>query len=171
MAVERQGAATLRGNPFTVVGKELKPGDTAPNFSLVGPGNSDVTLQSTAGKVRILSTVPSLDTPVCSTETQKWEKQRSDLGGIEMITASMDLPPAQARWTNEHGIEHVVASAHKNEQFATDYGVLLKDLRLLQRAVFVIGKDDKVKYTQYVTEITEEPDYDAAIAAAKQAAG
>jgi thiol peroxidase len=169
MAVERQGAASLRGNPFTVIGAELKPGDAAPDFNVVGAGNSNVSLKDTAGKVRIISTVPSLDTPVCSTETKKWEAQRADLGDIAMLTVSMDLPPAQARWTSENKVEHVVASSHKNEQFAIDYGVLIKELRFLQRAVFVVGKDDKVKYVEYVQELPSEPDYDKAIAAAKAA--
>ena len=169
MAVERAGAASLRGNPFTVVGAELKPGDAAPDFNLVGPGNANLSLKDTVGKVRIISTVPSLDTAVCSTETRKWEAQKADLGDIAMITVSMDLPPGQARWTAEHGVEHTVASSHKNEQFATDYGVLIKELRFLQRAVFVVGKDDKVKYVEYVQELPTEPDYDKAIAAAKAA--
>src|SRR3954469_5479183 len=170
MAVERPGAASLRGNAFTVLGAELKPGDAAPEFSLVGAGMSNVSLADTAGKVRIIATVPSLDTPVCSTETKKWEAQRADLGDIAMITVSMDLPPGQARWCNENGVEHTVASSHKNEQFATDYGVLIKELRFLQRAVFVVGKDDKVKYVEYIQELPTEPDYDKAIAAAQEAA-
>ncbi len=99
MAVERAGAASLRGNPFTVVGAELKPGDAAPDFNRVGPGNANLSLKDTAGKVRIISTVPSLDTAVCSTETRKWEAQKADLGDIAMLTVSMDLPPGQARWT------------------------------------------------------------------------
>jgi thiol peroxidase len=170
MAVERQGAASLRGNPFTVIGAELKPGDMAPEFKLVGAGNANVSLGDTAGKVRIISTVPSLDTPVCSTETRQWEARRADLGDIAMITVSMDLPPAQARWTSENKVEHTVASSHKSEQFATDYGVLIKELRFLQRAVFVVGKDDKVKYVEYVQELPTEPDYDKALAAAREAA-
>jgi thiol peroxidase len=169
MAVERPGAASLRGNAFTVIGAELKPGDTAPDFNVVGAGMSSVTLKDTAGKVRIISTVPSLDTPVCSTETKKWEASRGDLGDIAMLTISMDLPPAQARWTAENGVEHTVASSHKNEQFATDYGVLIKELRFLQRAVFVVGKDDKIRYVEYVQELPTEPDYDKAIAAARAA--
>jgi thiol peroxidase len=169
MAVERQGAASLRGNPFTVIGSELKPGDQAPEFSLVGPGNSNLSLADTAGKVRIISTVPSLDTAVCATETRKWDAQRADLGDIALITVSMDLPPGQARWTSENKVEHTVASSHKSEQFATDYGVLIKELRFLQRAVFVVGKDDKVKYVEYVQELPTEPDYDKAIEEARAA--
>ena len=170
MAVERAGAASLRGNPFTVIGSELKPGDPAPEFNLVGAGNADVSLKDTAGKVRIISTVPSLDTAVCSTETKKWEAQRADLGDIAMITVSMDLPPGQARWTSENSVEHTVASSHRSEQFATDYGVLIKELRYLQRAVFVVGKDDKIKYVEYVQELPSEPDYDRALDAAREAA-
>jgi len=171
MAVEqRKGAATLRGHEFTVLGKELKVGDDAPDFTLVGAGNSVVNLRDTAGKVRIISTVASLDTAVCSTETRKWESQRADLGDIEMLTISMDLPPAQARWRAEHGVGHWVLSSHKNEQFATDYGVLIQELRFLQRAVFVVDKNNRIAYIEYVTEIPSEPDYDKAIAAAKKAA-
>jgi thiol peroxidase len=170
MAVERAGAASLRGNPFTVIGAALKPGDTAPDFSLIGAGMSNVSLKDTAGKVRIIATVPSLDTPVCSTETKKWEASKAELGDIVMITVSMDLPPGQARWTAENNVEHTVASSHKSEQFATDYGVLIKELRFLQRAVFVVGKDDKVAYAEYVQELPSEPDYDKAMAAAREAA-
>ncbi len=168
---ERSSAATLRGNSFTVLGRELRPGDTAPNFSLVGAGNSTVSLQDSAGKVRLISCVPSLDTPVCSTETQKWEAKRPSLGDVELITISMDLPPAQARWSGEHGVQHAVLSAHKNEQFGIDYGVLIKELRLLQRSVFVVDSDDKVRYVEYVQEIPFEPDYDEAMQALKAIGG
>ena len=168
---ERKGAATFRGHEFTVLGKELRVGDRAPDFAVVGPGMLDVRLQDWAGKVRIVSTVASLDTPVCSAETRTWEARRADLDGdIAMLTVSMDLPPAQARWRAEHAVEHTVASAHKNEQFALDYGVLIRELRYLQRAVFVVGRDDTIVYVEYVTEIASEPDYDAAIEAARRAA-
>ncbi len=168
---EREGAATFRGHQFTVLGKELEVGDPAPDFALVGPGMLDVGLKDWAGKVRIISTVASLDTPVCSAETQKWEARRADLDDIAMLTISMDLPPAQARWRAEHDVEHTVASAHKNEQFAIDYGVLIRELRYLQRAVFVVDKEGTIAYVEYVREIRSEPDYDTAIAAARRAAG
>ena len=167
---ERPGAVTLRGNPFTLLGRELKEGDTAPDFTLVGPGMSEVTLKDSAGKVRLISCVPSLDTPVCSTETRKWEQQRGNLGDVEMLTVSMDLPFAQQRWCAENNVEHKTASAHKNEQFGIDYGVLIKELRILDRAIFVVDKSDKIRYVEYVKEISTEPDYDRAIQAAKQAA-
>ena len=171
MAVERPGAASLRGKQLTVIGEPLKPGDAAPEFDLVGAGMTSVSLKDTEGKVRIIATVPSLDTPVCSTETKKWEAQRADLGDIAMITVSMDLPPGQARWTTENKVEHSVVSSHKNEQFAIDYGVLIKELRFLQRAVFVVGKDDTIEYAEYVQELPTEPDYDKVLAAAREAAG
>lgn len=170
MAVERVGAASLRGHLFTVIGAELKPGDAAPDFNLIGAGMFTVSLKDTASKVRIIATVPSLDTPVCSTETRRWEASKPQLGNIAMITVSMDLPPGQARWTAENQIEHTVASSHKSEQFGTDYGVLIKELRYLQRAVFVVGKDDKVAYVEYIQDWSSEPDYDKAIAAALEAA-
>ena len=168
---ERPGAVTLRGNPFTLLGRELQPGDPAPDFTLVGPGMSEVTLKDSAGKVRLISCVASLDTPVCSAETQQWERRRGRLPDVEMLTVSMDLPFAQQRWRTENKVEHQTASAHKSEKFGIDYGVLIKELRILDRAVFVVDKDDKIRYVEYVKEISSEPDYDKAIEAAKQAAG
>lgn len=169
---ERKGAATFRGHEFTVLGRELRVGEAAPDFALIGPGMLDVGLKDWAGKVRIISTVTSLDTPVCSAETRTWEARWADLDGdIALLTVSMDLPPAQARWRAEHAVEHTVASSHKNEQFAIDYGVLIRELRYLQRAVFVVDKSDTIVYVEYVTDISNEPDYDKAIAAARQAAG
>lgn len=167
---ERSGAVTLRGNPFTLLGSELKVGDTAPDFNLVGPGMTEVTLKDSAGKVRLISCVPSLDTPVCSTETQKWEQQRASLGDIVMLTVSMDLPFAQQRWCAANNVEHTTLSAHKNEQFGTDYGVLIKELRILDRAVFVVDDQDKIRHVEYVKEISTEPDYEKAMEAVKQAA-
>ncbi|MFN8521903.1 MAG: thiol peroxidase [Chloroflexota bacterium] len=170
MAVnERPGAATLRGNPFTLLGSELKVGDTAPDFTLVGAGMSSVSLADSKGKVRLISCVPSLDTPVCSTETRKWEAERAALGDVELITISMDLPFAQARWVGEHDVKHPALSAHKNEQFGIDYGVLIKELRILDRAVFVVDKHDQIVHVEYVKEISTEPDYGKALAAAKAA--
>lgn len=169
MAVEeRPNAVTLRGKPFTLLGRELKVGDTAPDFTLIAPGMSEVSLQDSAGKVRLVSCVPSLDTPVCSTETQKWDQQRGDIGAVELLTISMDLPFAQARWSWAHGVEHRTVSAHKNEQFGIDYGVLIKELRILDRAVFVVDKDDTIRYVEYVKDVSSEPDYDKAIQAVKQ---
>lgn len=171
MAVqERSEAVTVRGKPFTLLGQELKPGDKAPDFELVAPGMSEVTLKDSAGKVRLISCVPSLDTPVCSTETQKWEQFRPKMGDVEMLTVSMDLPFAQGRWCSANSVEHKTASAHKNEQFGVDYGVLIKELRILDRALVVVGKDDTIRYVEYVKEVSTEPDYDRAMQAVKEAA-
>ncbi len=170
MAVEeRPGAATLRGRPFTVLGRELNRGDQAPEFSLVGPGNLPVSLQDSAGRARLISCVPSLDTPVCTTETRKWEESREQMGGAEMLTVSMDLPFAQQRWCAANHVEHTTLSAHRSEQFGIDYGVLIKELRILERAVFVVDRADRVVYVQYVKEISDEPDYEQAMAAVRQA--
>jgi thioredoxin-dependent peroxiredoxin len=166
---ERSGAVTLRGNPFTLLGSELKAGDRAPDFNLVGPGMFEVTLRESAGKVRLISCVPSLDMAVCSAETQKWEQQRASLGDIVMLTVSMDLPYAQQRWRAVNHVEHTTLSAHKNEQFGTDYGVLIKELRILDRAVFVVDGQNVIRHVEYVKEISTEPDYDKAIEAVKQA--
>jgi thiol peroxidase len=170
MATEREGAVTMRGNPITLVGNEIKVGDTAPNFELVGQDMSPVKSSEYSGKVLILSAVPSLDTPVCDTETRRWDKERASLSGVEMLTVSMDLPMAQKRWCGAAEVGHRTASSHRDEVFATDYGVLMKGPRLLARAVFVVGKDGKVKHAEYVKEVTTEPDYGSALAAAKAAA-
>jgi thiol peroxidase len=169
MAKEREGAVTMRGNPVTLVGDEIKVGDTAPDFELVGQDMSPVKFSDYAGKVLLLSAVPSLDTPVCDTETRRWDKERAALGDVEMLTVSMDLPMAQKRWCGAAEVGHRTASSHRDEAFATDFGVLMKGPRLLTRAVFVIGKDGKVKYVEYVPEVTTEPNYEAALAAAKAA--
>jgi thioredoxin-dependent peroxiredoxin len=170
MANERAGGVTMRGNPLTLVGDEVKVGDAAPDFELVGQDMSPVKLSDYAGKVVIVSAVPSLDTPVCDTETRRWDKERAALGDdVEMLTVSMDLPFAQKRWCGASEVGHRTASSHRDEDFATSYGILVKELRLLARTVFVIGKDGKVKYTEYVKEIASEPNYDAALAAAKAA--
>jgi thiol peroxidase len=170
MATEREGAVTMRGNPVTLVGNELKAGDSAPDFELVGQDMSPVKLSDYAGKTVIISAVPSLDTPVCDTETRRWDKERASLGDVEMLTVSMDLPMAQKRWCGAAEVGHRTASAHRDEKFATDYGVLMKPARLLARSVFVVGKDGKIKHAEYVKEVTTEPNYDAALQAAKAAA-
>lgn len=171
MPTEHKGAATMRGNPLTVVGDQLKPGDEAPDFDLVGQDMTPVRLSGLRGKVLILSAVPSLDTGVCDTETRRWEQERQQLGpDVEMLTVSMDLPFAQRRWCGAAEVQHQTASSHKNEQFAIDYGLLVKELRLLARTVFVIGKDGTIKYAEYVQEIAQEPNYEPALKAAKRAA-
>jgi len=166
---ERNGIITFQGNPLTLIGKELKPGNAAPGFRVVDNGLAPVTLADFAGKIKILSAVPSLDTPVCDTETRRFNKEAATLpDNIVVLTVSMDLPFAQARWCGAAGIDRVkTLSDYQERSFAEAYGVLIKELKLLARAVFVVDADDTIRYLQIVPEITEEPDYDAALNAAK----
>lgn len=164
---ERPEAVTLRGKPFTLLGRELGPGDLAPPFTLVGAGLVPVSLADSDGTVRLLSCVPSLDTPVCSLETKRWEERRAELGDLTMLTISMDLPFAQARWGTANGVSHPLLSSHLSRQFGIDYGILIKELRLLDRAIFVVDRDGMIRHAEYVREVSSEPDYEAAVAAIK----
>jgi thiol peroxidase len=151
-------------------------GDSAPAFRLAcfDPETEqmlEVSLADSAGQVHLLNVVNSLDTPVCHVETRRWEQLRADLPpDLRLYTVSMDLPFAQARWRRAEGVEHDALSAHASEQFGCDYGVLLKEWRLLQRAVFVIDADGTVVHAEYVADQMTEPDYDAAVRAAAAAA-
>jgi thiol peroxidase len=170
----RPGAFTGRGNPLTALGDELRPGDLAPDAVLAGKGfvPEPVRISDYRGRVLILSCVPSLDTPTCDRETRHWEEERRGLGGdIEMLTVSVDLVFAQARWCGAADVTHKTASAYMNPQFGIDYGVLIEENRLLGRAVFVIDREGRIRHVEYVRELTEEPDYAAALAAARSAAG
>src|SRR5215213_5028930 len=177
MATERVGEAFELGEPLTVVGARLRPGDPAPDFVLahVDPATQTlrpVGLADSAGRVRLLNVVNSLDTPVCHAETRRWEQRRADLPpGTVVHTVSMDLPYAQARWQTAEGVAHPVLSAHRAEAFGVAYGVLLKEWRLLQRAVFVIDRADRIAHAEYVADQLREPDYDAAVGAVRRAAG
>jgi thiol peroxidase len=173
--IERTGEAFELDERLTVLGAQLEPGAIAPDFTLdhLDPATqvlSTVSLADSAGKLRVLSVVPSLDTSVCSIQTQKWDQLRHDLPeGAVLYTISMDLPYAQSRWQIAENVEHVALSAHKNEQFAIDYGLLLREWRLLQRAIFVIDGDGRITYVEYVPDQGAEPDYDRAIAAIRAA--
>ena len=176
MIEERTGEAFELGEQLTVVGSKLGPGDMAPGFELdhFDQANEEmrtVRLSDSAGSVRLLNVINSLDTPVCHVETHRFEDSRSDLPpDVWIYTISMDLPFAQARWHQAENVSHQSLSSHRSEQFGRDYGVLLKEWRLLQRAVFVIDKNDRIVYAEYVTDQMTEPDYDAALAAARGAA-
>ena len=168
---ERKGAVTLRGNPMTLIGPELKVGDKAPDFKLVGNDMKPVTLADTSGKVRIIACVPSLDTPVCDTETRRFNEEAGKLPGVDILTVSMDLPFAQSRWCGAAGVKNVrTLSDYQERSFGPAYGVLIKELLLEARAVFVVDKDNTVRYVQYVKEMAEQPDYEAALAAARKLA-
>lgn len=174
--MERLGAAFELGEQLTALGRPLAVGETAPDFALdhFDPGAQEmrvVRLADSAGQVRLLSTINSLDTPVCHVETRRWEQSLAELpAGIVVYTVSMDLPYAQARWQAAEGATHLALSAHKHEEFGRDYGVLLKEWRLLQRAVFVIDRDDRLVHVEYVADQMREPDYAAAIARARATA-
>ena len=166
---ERNEAATFQGNPLTLVGDEIKVGDKAPDFTVLQNDLSPATLSDYADKVLILTLVPSLDTPVCDMEVRRFNSEAAALGDdIKILTVSMDLPFAQARWCGAAGVEAVeTLSDHRDASLGKKYGALIKELQLLTRAVFVIDRDGAIKYAEYVKEITEEPDYAAALDAAK----
>jgi len=173
MAEERKGAVTMRGNPMTLVGPEIKPGQKAPAFTLVGKGLQPASLDQFKGKVKIISTVPSLDTPVCDAETRRFNEEAAKLpGDVQILTVSMDLPFAQARWCGAAGVDKVTTlSDYRSAEFGQKYGALIKELHLLARAVFVVDKNDNVTYAEYVPEVANHPNYEAALEAARKAAG
>ena len=162
MSQERKGAATFQGNPLTLLGSELKKGDKAPDFKLIDTGLKPVVLADSKGKTRLISVVPSIDTPVCDLQTKRFNQEASKLpANAAVITVSMDLPFAQGRWCGLAGADKVqMLSDYQDHAFGQAYGVLIKELKLLSRAVFVIGADDKVQYVEYVKEITTHPDYE-----------
>jgi len=169
---ERSGIITFKGNPFTLLGPELKVGEKAPDFAVVDNGLAPVSLADSAGKIRIVSSVPSLDTPVCDTETRRFNQEAASLpGDVVVLTISLDLPFAQKRWCGNAGIEKIkTVSDYQERSFGLNYGLLLRELKLLARAVYVIDKNGKVAYREIVKEVTSEPDYDAALTAANKIA-
>lgn len=158
---ERIGMVTMKGNPLTLVGDEVRVGQKAPDFVAIDNNLSPVKFSSYRGKVCILSSVPSLDTPVCATETRKFNEEASRLGpDVAILTISMDLPFAQKRWCGAEGITKVqTLSDHRDASFGTSYGVLIKDLRLLARAVFLVDQKGMIQYIQLVKEVASEPNY------------
>src|SRR4030043_684509 len=167
---ERKGLVTFMGNPVTLIGKEVKVGDSAPDFVVLDNNLSPVKLSSFRGKTCILSSVPSLDTPVCDMETRKFNEAAGRLGkNIAILTISMDLPFAQKRWCAAAGVDKVkTLSDHRDASFGASFGVLIKELRLLARAVFLVDGQGAVQYIQFVKEVTKEPDYDAILSALKK---
>ncbi|MBX3440840.1 MAG: thiol peroxidase [Planctomyces sp.] len=162
---------TLKGNPVTTSGREIKVGDKAPDFSLQNTALEEVTLAASAGKTRIIAAVPSLDTPVCHQESKRFNDEASKLDGVEIFVVSMDLPFGQKRWCGAEDASRIKAlSDHRTGKFGEDYGVLIKGGpldRCHARAVFVIGPDGVVRHVEYVKEIAEHPNYDAVLAAAR----
>jgi thioredoxin-dependent peroxiredoxin len=166
--MERTGATTLKGKPLTLVGPELKAGDAAPEFEVVDGSLSTVHLADTGKRTRIFSVVPSLDTPVCDMQTKRFNEEAAKLNDVDIYTVSMDLPFAQKRWCGAFGVDHVkMLSDHKEGSFGIHYGTLIKELRIESRAIFVVSPENKVKYAEYVKEVSDHPNYDAALAAVK----
>lgn len=158
---ERSGKITMKGNPLTLMGQELKIGDMAPDVVLANNDLAPVSLSSYQGKVCIISSVPSLDTPVCDMETRRFNEEAGALGDdVAIITVSMDLPFAQKRWCGAAGVDKVITlSDYGDRSFGNSYGVLIKELKLLARAVFVVDREGIIQYMQLVNEVTEEPNY------------
>src|SRR5215218_4250996 len=173
--MERVGEAFELDERLTIIGRQLQVGDRAPDFALESfdPDTQAMRVvrpDDSSGRVRLLNVVNSVDTPVCHIETRRWDRLREDLPPeVVLLTISMDLPFAQARWRSAERVGHDLLSAHKDEGFGRAYGVLVKEWRLLQRAVFVIDREDRIVYTDYVANQMAEPDYDAALAAARAA--
>jgi len=169
--MERPGATTMRGNPLTLIGPELKAGDAAPDFTVTDSNLKPVTLKDTGSSVRIISVVPSLDTPVCDAQTKRFNEEAAKLPDVEILTGSMDLPFAQKRWCGAFGVDKVkMLSDHRDASFGASYGTLIKDMRFESRAIFVIDQKNKIRHAEYVKEVADFPNYEAALTAAKGAA-
>ena len=160
---------TMRGNPLTLMGPELKTGDKAPDFNAVNDGLQPVDLAGTGKAVRIFSVVPSLDTPVCDAQTKRFNEEAAKLPELSIYTFSMDLPFAQKRWCGAYGVDHVkMISDHRTGSFGESYGTLIKELHIHSRAIFVLDKDDVLQHVEYVKEVGTHPDYESALATAKK---
>ena len=170
---ERFGAVTIKGAPYTLLGKPLKVGDAAPDAGLTANDWSLVKLSDYVGKVRLINVVSSLDTGICDAQTHKFNEEATKLGkDVVVLTISADLPFAQKRWCGASGLDNVITlSDHKTMAFSDAYGVHLKERRTTGRAVFIVDKAGIVRYAEYVPEIASHPNYDAALAALKRVAG
>ena len=162
---ERKGIITMKGQPLTLLGTGLEVGEPAPDFEALTNDLSPIKLSSFRGKVCIISSVPSLDTSVCDMMTRRFNEEAGSLGDdVVILTISMDLPFAQSRWCGAAGVKNVqTLSDHRDASFGNAFGVLIKELRLLARAVFVVDKEGIVRYVQIVNELTNEPDYEAVL--------
>ncbi|CAH0127242.1 putative thiol peroxidase [Peribacillus sp. Bi96] len=163
-------SVTFKNNPITLVGQELKVGNKAPDFTVLANDLSPVTLSDSKGSVRIISVVPSVDTGVCDAQTRKFNEEAAKLDNVKVLTISNDLPFAQKRWCAASGLDNVqVLSDHRDLSFGEAYGVVMQELRLLARSVFVVNSSDEITYVEYVSEGTNHPNYEGAIEAAKAA--
>jgi thiol peroxidase len=169
-AEERTGEISMKGDPLTLLGPRPMPGRSAPDFALLRTDGSAVTQEDYRGRTVILNTVPSLDTSVCDRQAQRFNAEAADLPGTAVLVVSMDLPFAQKRWCGANAADNIeTLSDHRTGQFGLDYGLLIKENRLLARAVLVIDPSGTLRHVQIVPELAEEPDYDAALEAAREA--
>jgi thioredoxin-dependent peroxiredoxin len=169
---ERKNAVTFKGKGVTLLGPEIKAGQKAPDFTLLDSSMKEVTLVKSKGKVRLLSVVYSLETPVCDLQTRTFEEEAGKNQNVVIYSISMDLPFGQARYNKEHDIRNLkTLSDYREASFGLAYGLLIKETRLLARAIFIIDARDIVRYVEYVKEVTQAPDYEKAIEALKKAAG
>jgi thiol peroxidase len=168
--MERKGIVTIHGNPLTLIGPELKVGDKAPEFTVLDSDLKEVKLQDFKGKIKVISVTPSLDTPVCDLQARRFNQEAAGFAdNVAVLNISMDLPFAIARFCNAAGIDKVkTLSDHRDASFGTAYGVLIKELRLLARSIFVIDKDDIIRLKEIVPEETNHPDYESAVKQIKQ---
>ncbi|WP_411345945.1 thiol peroxidase [Paenibacillus sp. WLX1005] len=169
MTQERTGVAAFKGNAITLIGPELQVGDKAPEFTISKNLLEQSSLSDYAGKIKLISVVPSLDTGVCDAQTRRFNEAASELGNdVVVLTISADLPFAQARWCGAAGVDRVVTlSDYRDNSFGKAYGVLIKEFVIDMRAIFVIDRDDVIRYVEYLPEMSEHPDYDQAITAVK----
>lgn len=166
---KRTGIVTMHGNPMTLVGKEIKVGDKAPDFTVAKNDLSPYSLSDAGNKVKIISVVPSLDTGVCELQTIRFNQEAASLDDVLILTISVDLPFAQSRFCGAHNIDEVITlSDYKDLSFGEAYGFVLEELRLLSRGIVILDKDNTVKYVEYVKEVTDHPNYDKAIEEAKK---
>lgn len=167
----RSGAVTFKGTPLTLAGNEVKVGSPAPDFKLhyFEGGMKELKLADVKGKPTIISVVPSLDTPVCDAQTKRFNDEAGKLPNVDFYSVSMDLPFAQSRWCGAYGVDHVkMLSDHRSGSFGENYGTLIKELRIESRAIFVVDAENKLRYVEYVKEVGDHPDYDAALNAVRQ---
>lgn len=165
---ERKGVVSMQGNALTLCGPELKVGATAPDFTVLDAALQPVRLSDFKGQIKVISTIPSIDTGVCAMQTRRFNQEAAELEGVAILTISCDLPFALGRFCGAEGIDKVkTLSDHKETEFGLKYGFLIKELRLLNRGIIVLDRNDKVVYVEYVKENTDLPDFDAALAAVK----
>jgi len=171
--MERKGIITFQGSPLTLTGNEMRVGDKAPDFTVLNGELKEIGLKDFAGKVKVISVTPSLDTPVCDLQARMFNTEAAKLpADVAVLNISMDLPFAISRFCSSAGIDKVKAmSDHRDASFGNGYGVLIKELRLLARAIFIIDKEDMIRYIQIVPELTKEPDYEKALEALKKITG